>query len=678
MIPDLSACSCNSIAEDWPRTKFRILANPHLVLLALLVFSFYLGSAEASFTGIRFSANSLEYETVRMQAVRAQLATDGAVEIFLHDVSILEETLDLVDISVIGTLQQATFGEGGVKILAELQTGVFNGVFEYSQGPDATSIVLTLPDHDLLQLGDWPVLPAQWGWLKAGLMDAELRYHEVGDAPPDLTLELNLSGLGFDSPDGRFAGDSLALDLELTAPWDQWSAPLIHGSLTSGELLLEDFYRNFGKGEIQFALRPSWNDDSLQIRSFSLTDQSSVSIEGKAGLDFDGGEDPWRVEISSLELNFPGAYDRYMEPMAAAMTLDGLGVTGKVTWNGEWDGGDFQSGDLTVSDLSVVDTRRNRFAFTGLDARMRPGDHTFNSRLNWRGLLLGRINLGSGELALDSEPGTFAIVRPLVLDVLGGRLELKELSVLLPGRSENAGGEPDIRLKADIDNLDMEQLTLAFGWPEFSGKISGHIPGVSLDEGVLDIEGKILFNVFDGLLSLEDLRIERAFGVLPSLAANVEAVGLDLEQLTGTFSFGQISGRVDGYIRDLRMLDWKPVAFDAWFGTPEGQKGSRDISRKAVNHLTTLGGGRATTALTGPVMKLFSNFSYKELGLGCRMQNNVCDIRGVSEDDVSVLIMEGAGVPKITIRAFNRRVDWPQLMAQLLAASEGESIKIGD
>ena len=224
----------------------------------------------------------------------------------------------------------------------------------------------------------------------------------------------------------------------------------------------------------------------------------------------------------------------------------------------------------------------------------------------------------------------------------------------------------------------MEQLTAAFGWPSFSGKISGRIPGVKFEDGVLEVEGEILVNVFDGMLTLEDLRIERPFGVLPSLAANVEAENLDLELLTSTFSFGRISGRIDGYVRDLRMLDWKPVAFDAWLGTPENQKGSKGISRQAVNHLTTLGGGSATTALTSPIMRLFNNFSYKRLGLGCRMQNNICEVRGVSEDNVSVLIMEGAGVPKITIRVFNRSVDWPQLLAQLVAASEGESIRIGD
>jgi len=184
--------------------------------------------------------------------------------------------------------------------------------------------------------------------------------------------------------------------------------------------------------------------------------------------------------------------------------------------------------------------------------------------------------------------------------------------------------------------------------------------------------------VFDGLVLMRDLRVERPFGVLPSLAASIEATDLDLELLTSTFSFGQISGRIDGYVRDLRMLDWKPVAFDAWFGTPERQQDSNRISRQAVNHLTTLGGGGATSALTSPLLRVFNNFSYRRLGMGCRLQNNACEFRGVSEDDVSVLIMEGAGIPKVTIRAYNRRVDWPQLVADLLAISGEESIRIGD
>ena len=232
-------------------------------------------------------------------------------------------------------------------------------------------------------------------------------------------------------------------------------------------------------------------------------------------------------------------------------------------------------------------------------------------------------------------------------------------------------------MRAYIRELDMGEVTSALGWPAFAGSISGEIPGVSLDDGVLAVDGEILFDVFGGRIALQNLSMERPFGVLPSVAADVIVTDLDLERLTRTFSFGRIAGRLDGYVRDLRMLDWAPVAFDAWLGTPDRQGGSNDISRQAVNRLTTIGGGSATAALTGPLMRMFSSFSYRRLGLGCLLQNNVCDLRGLSEDQASVLILEGAGVPKITIRAFNRNVDWPQMVSNLLAISTDNPVQVG-
>jgi hypothetical protein len=56
----------------------------------------------------------------------------------------------------------------------------------------------------------------------------------------------------------------------------------------------------------------------------------------------------------------------------------------------------------------------------------------------------------------------------------------------------------------------------------------------------------------------------------------------------------------------------------------------------------------------------------------------VCEVRGIGEDEISVLLMEGAGVPKITIRAFNRRVDWPQMVSNLLALSGDEPAGTGN
>jgi hypothetical protein len=618
----------------------------YCVITAMLLFQ---SAAMASYPEISFSAESIEHDNFTIHQVQALLNPEGEFQLAAARISMNGMAHEIKGFSVAGVMQ---LGQYSVDLKFERQE------LEIFKGLDG--------------------LPPELDWLSRGYIDAELKIRQPPDSPSDITVQLGIGNIGFDSPDGRFAAEALSMDVEVSALLSTWSKPDISGAFRSGELLIDDFYRDFSDGAMEFALQPQWQDGKMDIRSIRLTDNHSLNVEGRLMLDSRPDSNSWKVEINQLELEFPGAYERYIEPVAAAWTLNGLAVTGRIAWSGQWSAGQFSSGDLGITDLSIVDTQRRRFAVTGLDARMRPGDHAFDSRLAWRGLLLGRINLGQGEVALESEPGKFAIVQPLVLEVLGGRLNLQELKVILPGGSGEAAGEPDIRLRAGLEEMDMEQLTAAFGWPSFSGKISGQIPGVKFEDGVLEVEGEILVNVFDGLLTLEDLRIERPFGVLPSLAANVEAENLDLELLTSTFSFGRISGRIDGYVRDLRMLDWKPVAFDAWLGTPENQRGSKGISRQAVNHLTTLGGGSATTALTSPIMRLFNNFSYKRLGLGCRMQNNICEVRGVSEDDISVLIMEGAGVPKITIKVFNRSVDWPQLLAQLVAASEGETIRVGD
>jgi hypothetical protein len=634
--------------------------------------------AMAAYPKLGFSAESVEYENLSLQGVQAQLDVEGGFRLDAARIGMDGIGLEINDFSLQGLIEEVSIEGDELLFRSSVRAGEFEANVELIRQEGQTTAGLKLARQDIEVLKSLPGLPAEVYWLSRGHIDAELKFLQFPDSPARFTLQLGIGDVGFDSPDGRFAAEALHIDTEVSVLGDEWSSPGIKGFVRSGELLIDDFYRDFSDGGMEFALQPQWLDGKVDIRSARFTDNHSLVVEARAELGSKQDPDFWGVEISRIELEFPGAYERYMEPVAAAWTLNGLAVTGHVSWSGHWSGGEFSSGDLAITDLSIVDTQRRRFAVTGLDARMRPGDHAFDSKLAWRGLLLGRINLGSGEIALDSEPGKFAIVQPLTLVVLGGRLNLHELSVLLPGVTGNEAGEPDIRLRADLEELDMEQLTAAFDWPSFSGKISGQIPGVSLEKGVLDVEGEILVNVFDGSVTLEDLRIERPFGVLPSLAANVEVENLDLELLTSTFSFGQISGRLDGYVRDLRMLDWKPVAFDGWLGTPGTQRGSKGISRQAVNTLTTLGGGSATTALTSPLMRLFSNFSYKRLGLGCIMQNNICEIRGVSEDDTSVLIMEGAGVPKITIRAFNRRVDWPQLLAQLVAASDTDSIRIGD
>lgn len=595
---------------------------------------------------------------------------------------VLSDLEESIRLPLKGAADLLRFEDSGQSLHSSMVSGDFSAhIFaELTEGLTAT---LEWGHQALSGLPASHLLPDAFHWVRAGDSSGKLNLTQLPGDVYQVDYDLQVEELGFDSPDGRFAGEGLRLEARGSTILGEDVRLGLEGRVSAGALLIDDFYTEFNGFALQWQTALVKAGRQLRIENLQLSDGGSMEFEARADFDLDEPLGSLDYEVDHFELYFPLAYERFAEAMASAWTLDGLTVTGNLIWSGRRENGMTDSGVLDILDLSIVDTQRGRFAITGLDAHIQPTkafdfDQGVDSHFSWRGFLVHQINLGAGAADVLAAPGRFSLVSPLKLDVLGGRFDLDELQVQYPSLEAQGQTEPEIRLQASLDQLDMGQLTRALDWPEFGGSISGKIPGVTFNGGVLAVEGEIEFKVFDGQVLLSDVRIERPFGVLPSLAANIEADNLALQRLTQTFSFGQISGRLSGFVHDLRMLDWEPVAFDAWFGTPDQQKGSNKISRKAVNRLTNIGGGGATAALTGPVMKLFSNFSYRRLGLGCRLENNICDVRGLDDDDNSVLIMEGAGIPKIMIRAYNRSMDWPTLVGGLVAATQGESIQVGD
>jgi hypothetical protein len=160
---------------------------------------------------------------------------------------------------------------------------------------------------------------------------------------------------------------------------------------------------------------------------------------------------------------------------------------------------------------------------------------------------------------------------------------------------------------------------------------------------------------------------------------------LDMQPLTAALGFGEITGRMDGDIRDLRLVDWEPVAFDAQFRTVTRKGVPRRISQRAVNDLSSVGGG-FTGGLQSSALRVFDSFGYSEIGLGCRLRNNVCHMSGIPRDasdrgqagssTAGYTVVEGSGLPRITVNGFARQVDWPVLVARLKAISEGQAPRI--
>lgn len=702
-----------------PPDHFEFTFFKRALQLLLTIMACWCPSLAAFPLSIELTAAEVEYGDIRLQQVQLQSVGDSGIQFNIESAELASQPdLSVTAIAaqcnqlgsavdgwcpngewqllvqskregweqtVQGTLQQTAWNEKQQNVSSSLAAGKFQAQLQFTGGGPATgaapALDLKWSAQNLSQLPFQPLLPEQLAWIKSGSSSGKVSVIWPQESEPKQTLELSyqlqLSDISLDSPDGRFAAEGLKL--RANGQWQpgDTSQLTLETEFLAGEVLLDQFYTAFGPHSLQLNTRLSMSDSRVEVHDLRLTDGSTLQLQANGDFSMADPFGTLSYRVKQLAMQFPMAYGRYLEPVLAIWTLDKLTVTGGFSWVGRGEGGGFPSGILQLEDLSVVDNQRSRFAFTGMSARIEVGQSTGQSIFAWRGMLLGRINLGAGQIALDTAPGLFELAEPLQLDVLGGKFLVDEFSLELPA-AEAPDQDPVVNFNAGLDAMDMTQLTEALGWPTFAGKISGRVPGVSFDQGVLTVDGVLSFEAFDGQIQLTQLRIERLFGVLPSMAANLDVHNLDLELLTSAFSFGSIAGRLDGYVHDLRMLDWSPVSFDAWMGTPERQADSRSISRQAVNHLTSIGGGGATAALTGPIMRLFSNFSYRRLGMGCKLENYVCVIRGLAEEDNSVLIMEGSGIPKLSIRVFNRSMDWPQLVSNLAAVSSGEEIRIGD
>ena len=166
-----------------------------------------------------------------------------------------------------------------------------------------TTVGLKLARQDIEVLKSLPGLPAEVNWLSRGHVDAELEFRQLPDSPPRFTFQLGIGDVGFDSPDGRFAAEALHIDVEVSVLGNEWSSPGISGFVRSGELLIDDFYRDFSDGEMEFALRPEWLDGKVDIRSVRITDHHSLIVEARAELGSKQDPDSWGLKSAASNWN---------------------------------------------------------------------------------------------------------------------------------------------------------------------------------------------------------------------------------------------------------------------------------------------------------------------------------------------------------------------------------------
>ena len=559
----------------------------------------------------------------------------------------------------------------------DVDTGSLPVAVELDWGPGGTR--LSLRAEGLAPATLW-ALAARSGELPAlefagGTLAIEVDIGAgAGAAAQPLRLVVSMQGLGFSDSDGRNAGENLDLRATLEAVRVDGGLRVTAGvAIDAGEMYFDPVFVDAAAHPLSVTAEGVLDSISGRpaLSRVRLRHGGIVAVEGSADVAADGA-------LEALELDVPPSpvepvYRVYLQPFVIGSVLDALALDGEVGAHLSWRAPP-QSWRLGI-DLSGVDVTdtAGRFALSGLRGNVawHGQDEGEASRIAFDGGRFYRIAFGAGALAGRLSGRRFLMQTPLEVSLLGGALEVEDLQIDAIGRRDLAW-----QFRGQVQPLSLARLSKALGWPTFAGTLAGDIPLVRYADGVIDVDGGLDMRVFDGHVRIDNLTVREAFGVLPELRADVDLAGLSLDALTGTFSFGNIQGRLEGRIQGLTLKDWKPTAFDARFTTPENDDSRHRISQRAVSNLASIGG--AGEVLSSTFLRIFDEFSYRRLGISCRLENGVCEMDGVAPAVRGYYIVEGGGLPpRIDVLGFNRHVDWDVLLERLrqIVASEGPVIR---
>lgn len=411
-------------------------------------------------------------------------------------------------------------------------------------------------------------------------------------------------------------------------------------------------------------------EGEIRVRGATLEHSDVVSLNFVGDLGFSPAPGWSALNFKLHTPNVSEFYQTYMQPIALDTAFSSLETSGSMDL--QITGEDDEIDHLSLRfDEVYIDDNEGRFSLYRLDGdiELHAGEDQRGSQIAWIGAAVYDIQVGAGRIEWTSAQRNLWISGWQDVAIFDGEFRMDTLEI-----EQFSIGDTKLAMSGTLTPITLSALTAAFGTTPLSGKLSGTIPRLTYSSNRLAMEGALQINVFGGQIMLRDLEIDKMFSTVPVLSANMSVENLDLEELTSTFSFGNISGRLAGQIDDLVLQAWRPIQFDASFATPIDDDVKHRISQQAVDNLGRLGAGTGT-GLSQGWLGLIPSYSYGRLGIGCKLVSEHCLMRGVKESsDGSFFILTRGGIlpPWIDVKGSGRRIKWQTLVDGIKQISEGE------
>lgn len=554
---------------------------------------------------------------------------------------------------------------------ASTQASLVQGKARIALDRDAASPDLTTFDLTRVPVRWAQVLLAK-AWpearFKSGELDARLTIDAAANRPLRISGPLALRRIGLETADATIAGENLggrfAIDYRTTPTL---SLLAVDGELRGGEFLAGNTYVALPATPVGLRLDALRHAGSgWELPRIEWRDGDALTAEGSARFGTDASLQALDIAVHSGDMS--PLRQRYLSGWLGLFGMGDVNLHGAMDLRVQVRDGILQVADARLHGVDLRDPNQ-RFVFDGLQGDVRySAGAAVQSELRWQGGKLYGLEFDAARLPFASADGLLRFREDAKVPIMGGSMTFRDLTIRPPQGDAGA----DIRFALVLDDIDFGRVSEALGLPAFQGRLSGTIPNARYANERIDFDGGLAMQLFDGQVAFSSLALERPFGSAPSLSADIALDDLDLLPLTEVLGFGSITGRLDGRITGLRLVDWTPVAFDARFITDARSGVKQRISQRAVQNISSVGDASFVTSLQGQLIGLFDDFGYRRIGIGCRLANEVCSMSGLHSANNAFTIVEGAGIPRLSVVGFNRQVDWPTLVERLTAVGSGE------
>lgn len=485
-----------------------------------------------------------------------------------------------------------------------------------------------------------------------------------------VSVAATLDSMTLNNADGTLATDKLKATVEAQLVSTPHGFGIkSHVAFTAGQAYRDPVFLDLTNVPVAIELTGDWDSTAkrMSVSRFAVDQPGVLSVTGSALLALSGTPIISALTVRLEQGHFPGLYSNYLQPFLVNGDLKDLATNGSLTGIAEILNGNPISVDLQLTAIDADDTA-GHMAVHGLGGsvswRNDPASPVA-SHVAWKNGRAYGFSGGGAAIDFSFAGRDFRLLKPTKLPVFDGGIFIAALEL------GNLGSpEMSVAFDATIEPISMRRICQALGWPEFSGTLAGRVPRLTLKDKILSFDGDLEARAFDGRLIVSKLRLEDPLGVWPRLSGNIDVDNLDLEAVTGTFSFGEITGRLSGYVHGLELFAWQPTAFDAVLATPPNDRSEHRISQRAISNISAIGGGNAMKALSAGVLRFFENFKYERIGLACKLANEVCLMRGIGPARNGYYIVRGRGLPRIDVVGSAGRILWPQLVANLKAATK--------